>query len=101
LASAVFPGFRVHTVGTRKGSVRFFDKMRGLETIGATTLAAALLGLFSFRLSHSGINKSFYKRVVKSSVLLIISFKKIQNDEANIKMIVPKITRYQTNKPSP
>jgi hypothetical protein len=55
-------------VGTRKGSVRFFDKMRGLEAIGSAAFAAALLGLFSFRLSHSDLNKSFNPRVVKSSV---------------------------------
>ena len=88
-------------MGTRKGSVRFFDKMRGLEAIGSAAFAAALLGLFSFRLSHSDSNKSFNPRVVKSSVCPDNLPKKTQKDTAKTKMMIPKMTRYQTNKPSP
>ena len=88
-------------MGTRKRSVRFFDKVRGLEAIGSAAFAATLLGLFSFRLSHSDSNKSFYSHVVKSSVCPDILTKKIQKDRAKAKMMIPKMTRYQTNKPSP
>jgi len=69
-------------VGTRKRSVRFFDKMRGLEAIGTTAFATALLGLFSFRLSHSGSNKSANPHVVKSSVTSDNLSQNTQNDEA-------------------
>ncbi len=69
-------------MGTRKGSVRFFNKMRGLEAIGTTAFATALLGLFSFRLSHSGSNKSAIPHVVKSSVTSDNLFQKTQNGAA-------------------
>jgi len=88
-------------VWTRKGSVRFFDKMRGLEAIGSAAFAAALLGLFSFRLSHSVSNKSFNPRVVKSSVSPDNLYQEILKGSAKAKIMIPKMTRYQTNKPSP
>jgi hypothetical protein len=86
-------------VGTRKGSVRFFDKMRGLEAIGSAAFAAALLGLFSFRLSHSCSNKSFNPRVVKSSVCPNNDSKgygKGQNDDPKNDPIPDKQTKSMT-----
>jgi hypothetical protein len=56
--------------------------MRGLEAIGTTAFATALLGLFSFRLSHSGSNKSAIPHVVKSSVASYNLFQKTQNGAA-------------------
>jgi len=53
---------------TIKGTVYIFRKLRFLETIGSSALAATLFRLFSFRLSHSEYIQPFQFYFVKITV---------------------------------